>query len=61
MQKQELKPEIVAIQHLADEYPNMVQCYEKVARHIEGTDQCMITLPCKNKDKRLLIVAIDLE
>jgi hypothetical protein len=34
--------------------------FVRTARHIENTDQCMVTLPCHYKDKRVLIVVTDL-
>ena len=31
----------------------LLQKFECIARHIENTDQCMLTLPCKFTDKRV--------
>ena len=29
------------------------EMFETIARHIEGTDMCMLTLPCKYSDKKV--------
>jgi hypothetical protein len=30
--------------------------FEGIARHIEGTDLCMLTLPCKYTDKKVMFL-----
>jgi hypothetical protein len=40
--------------------PIREEMFIRTARHIENTDQCMVTLPCHYKDKRVLIRVKDL-
>lgn len=46
------------IRNLLAKYPE-IQQYWKTARHIEDTDQCMVTLPCRNKDKHLMVLILE--
>jgi hypothetical protein len=34
--------------------------FEGIARHIEGTEMCMLTLPCKYTDKRVMFYVEEL-
>lgn len=53
------KPVVAEMEDLAKTFPE-IQAYVKTARHIEDTTQCMITLPCRNKDKELYILAVEI-
>ena len=35
--------------------------FEGIARHIEGTDMCMLTLPCKYTDKRVMFLVEEMD
>jgi hypothetical protein len=47
---------LTEMENMAKEFPLSIQAYVKTARHIEDTTQCMITLPCRNKDKKLYVL-----
>jgi hypothetical protein len=34
-------------------YQEQAETFECMARHIEGTEMCMLTLPCKYTDKKV--------
>lgn len=53
------KPVLNDMTDLKFKYPTDIQYFVKTARHIEDTDMCMVTLPCKNKDKRLMILVAE--
>lgn len=55
---------VTDIQKFAKEYAmSGVQIYERIAKGIEGDQDncCMVTLPCKNKDKTLLILVKEID
>ena len=54
------KPVLNDMVDLKYKHGDTIQYYIKTARHIEDTDQCMITLPCKNKDKQLMILVAEI-
>jgi hypothetical protein len=35
--------------------------FVSTARHIEGTDMCMITLPCKYTDKKVMFLVEEMD
>jgi hypothetical protein len=41
-------------------HPDKMQQFMRKATHIEGTDQCQITLPCSYKDKTLMILVSEI-
>jgi hypothetical protein len=53
------KPVLNDMVDLKWKHGSEIQYYIETARHIENTDMCMITLPCKNKDKRLMILVAE--
>lgn len=63
---QELESKTVTdMKKFAKEYAmSGVQIYERTAKGLEGNydadNCCMVTLPCKNKDKKLLILAVEI-
>ena len=44
----------------AEANKGIVDLYEVKAQKIEGTDVCLITLPCKNDGKKLMILSFDI-
>ncbi len=60
MQKQENDPRLLGMvmKDLADRYPE-IQVYFKTAMHMQDTESCMVTLPCKNTGKHLMILAAE--
>lgn len=38
---------------MATETQRLLEKFEGIARHIEGTEMCMLTLPCKYTDKKV--------
>ena len=58
---QEIKPNSMEslIEQVKAIYPE-IQIYEKTAMHMEDTESCMVTLPCTNKGKRLLLLVANI-
>jgi hypothetical protein len=44
---------------LAERYKGLITLRESKAQKIEGTDVCMVTLPCTHDGKHVLILALD--
>lgn len=56
-----MKESTKALIDLKYKYGEEIQYYVKTARKIEDTDMCMVTLPCHNKDKKLMILVTEIE
>jgi hypothetical protein len=60
-EKEILRNEInSAMRDLAEKYRGLIELTECPARRIIGTDRCIVTLPCRNDGKHLLILTYPL-
>lgn len=53
--KEELK-DMVALKY---KHGAKIQYFLKTAMHMEDTESCMITLPCRNAEKKLMILVAE--
>jgi len=62
-QKQEQKHQTIEITQEKQKEPELKhrEKFFSTARHIEGTDMCMITLPCKYTDKRVMFLVEEMD
>lgn len=44
---------------LQTKYPDKLNHFLLTARHVEGTENCMVMLPCSYKDKKISILVAE--
>jgi hypothetical protein len=62
-QKQEQKHQTIEITQEKQKEKELKhrERFVSTARHIEGTDLCMLTLPCKYTDKKVMFLVEELD